>query len=255
MTQALGWRVSPQVSRRVFPMNSPVARGLDGDDLRDWTGSSTLIEAYPKYQGNFLKGNEGDQPYAGWHWGNGGAVTSAAIEKPHRSGWRPLLECEFDLAYTPLMELDYGQGRLIVCTLDLEDHVAADPAARWPGASWTTRKCQLAPRTSKVVYVGGAVGAAWLDKIGVNYQRSAEADAGAGLWLIGPDANIEAAALRASPGRRGQGLLLAACAGRGTARRHLEAGGSRFRRVAVCARVARSRGPERLRSSLAYLPG
>ena len=28
------------------------------------------------------------------------------------------------------MELDYGQGRLIVCTLDLEDHVDADPAAR-----------------------------------------------------------------------------------------------------------------------------
>ena len=28
------------------------------------------------------------------------------------------------------MELDYGQGRLIVCTLDLEDHVAQDPAAR-----------------------------------------------------------------------------------------------------------------------------
>ncbi len=80
--------------------------------------------------GDYLRGNEGDQPYAGWHWGNRGGVTSAAIEKPHRSGWRPLLECEFDLAYTPLMELDYGQGRLIVCTLDLEDHVALDPAAR-----------------------------------------------------------------------------------------------------------------------------
>ena len=123
MARALGWRVCPQVSRRVFPMNSPVTRGIDADDLRDWTGSSTLIEAYPKYVGNYLKGNEGDQPYAGWHWGNRGAVTSAAIEKPHRSGWRPLLECEFDLAYTPLMELDYGKGRLIVCTLDLEDHV------------------------------------------------------------------------------------------------------------------------------------
>ena len=35
-------------ARRVFPMDSPVARGIDADDLRDWTGSSTLIEAYPK---------------------------------------------------------------------------------------------------------------------------------------------------------------------------------------------------------------
>ena len=117
MARALGWRVCPKVARRVFPVDSPVARGMDADDLRDWTGSSDLIEAYPEYAGNYLRGNEREQPYAGWHWGNRGGVSSAAIEKPHRSGWRPLLECEFDLAYTPLMELDYGQGRVIVCTL------------------------------------------------------------------------------------------------------------------------------------------
>ncbi len=136
MAQALGWRVCPNVSRRVFPINSPLTDGIDADDLRDWTGSSTLIEAYPEYHGDYLRGNERDQPYAGWHWGNRGGVSSAAIEKPHRSGWRPLLECEFDLAYTPLMELDYGKGRLLVCTLDLEDHVALDPAAGgWPSGS------------------------------------------------------------------------------------------------------------------------
>ena len=62
-----------------------------------------------------------------------GGVSSAAIEKPHRSGWRPLLECEFDLAYTPLMEMDYARGRVILCTLDLEDHLDQDPAARPQG--------------------------------------------------------------------------------------------------------------------------
>jgi hypothetical protein len=45
------------------------------------------------------------------------------------SGWRPILEAEFDLAYTPLMELDYGKGRLVWCALDLEDYVPTDPAA------------------------------------------------------------------------------------------------------------------------------
>jgi hypothetical protein len=136
LTRALGWRVCPKVVRRVFPIPSatriphsalPIPHS---EDLRDWTGSSTLIEAYPEYVGNYLRGNEREQPYAGWHWGNRGGVSSAAIEKPHRSGWRPLLECEFDLGYTPLMELDYGKGRLIVCTLDLEDHLVQDPAAR-----------------------------------------------------------------------------------------------------------------------------
>ncbi len=96
---------------------------LDGQQHAD-RGVSDLSGRLPQ------RATRRDQPYAGWHWGNRGGVTSAAVEKPHRSGWRPLLECEFDLAYTPLMELDYGKGRLLVCTLDLEDHVALDPAAR-----------------------------------------------------------------------------------------------------------------------------
>ncbi|HWV98481.1 MAG TPA: hypothetical protein VNZ64_02195 [Candidatus Acidoferrum sp.] len=194
MTQALGWRVCPKVTRRVFPVASATVHStlstLQSDDLRDWSGSSTLIEAYPQYVGNYLRGNEREQPYAGWHWGNRGGVSSAAIEKPHRSGWRPLLECEFDLAYTPLMELDYGRGRLLVCTLDLEDHVALDPAARRIGKEIIdyALHSSLSPRVSQVLYLGGATGAAWLDKIGVSYQRADKLRTDAGLLLIGPDA-------------------------------------------------------------------
>jgi beta-galactosidase len=200
MTKVLGWRVCPKVSRYVFPIpNSPVSRGVDGDDLRDWTGSSTLIEAYPKYVGDYLRGNEGGQPYAGWHWGNRGGVSSAAIEKPHRSGWTPLLECEFDLAYTPLMELDYGKGRVIVCTLDLEDHVALDPAARLMARHVVdyALHAPLAPRVNGVVYLGDAAGTAWLDKIGVSYQRSDRMDPSAELLLVGPSAATDTATLTA----------------------------------------------------------
>ena len=211
MVESLGWRVCPKVSRYVFPTpNSPAAQGIDADDLRDWTGSSTLIEAYPKYEGDYLRGNEGGQPYAGWHWGNRGGVTSAAIEKPHRSGWTPLLECEFDLAYTPLMELDYGQGRLIVCTLDLEEHVALDPAARRMAERVMdyALHAPLVPRVSKVVYLGGSAGAAWLDKIGVVYERSDTLDASAGLVLVGPDAKVDTAALNAYLEQGGKAFFL-----------------------------------------------
>lgn len=199
MSRALGWRLCPKVSRRVFTMNSPVSCGIDAHDLQDWTGSSTLIDAYPEYAGDYLRGNEGDQPYAGWHWGNRGGVTSAAIEKPHRSGWRPLLECEFDLAYTPLMELDYGKGRLVFCSLDLEDHVVLDPAARRVAGRIVDDAINgpLSPRADKVVYLGGPAGAAWLDRVGVSYQPSAAMDTTADLWLIGPDAAIDTGALRA----------------------------------------------------------
>ncbi|HEX5482577.1 MAG TPA: beta-galactosidase [Terriglobia bacterium] len=200
MTEALGWRICPKVSRYVFPVpNSPVTRGIDTDDLRDWSGSSTLIEAYPQYAGDYLRGNEGGQPYAGWHWGNRGGVSSAAVEKPHRSGWTPLLECEFDLAYTPLMQLDYKNGQVMVCTLDLEDHVALDPAARLMAKQVMdyALHAPLAPRASRVVYLGGAEGAQWLDKVGASYQRSDTLDTSAGLLLVSPDATVSTAALDA----------------------------------------------------------
>lgn len=197
LTRALGLRVCPHVSRRVFPIGSALAADIDADDLRDWTGNSTLVEPYPRYVGEYLRGNEGAQPYAGWHWGNRGAVSSAAIEKPHRSGWRPLLECEFDLAYSPLMELDYGSGRLTLCTLDLEDHVASDPAARRVAGRMLDHVAHapLSVRAEKVTYVGGPDGAAWLDRVGVNYQRSAAIDAGTSLLLVGTDAAIDPAAI------------------------------------------------------------
>jgi beta-galactosidase len=196
MTQALGFRVCPKVTRRVFPIPSAVKHSpferLDSEDFRDWHGSSSLMDAYPEYTGNYLRGNEREQPYDGWHWGNRGGVSSAAIEKPHRSGWRPLLECEFDLAYSPLMELDCGEGRLILCTLDLEDHAGLDPAARRVAVHLLNYALHspLSPRANRVVYLGGAFGAQWLEKIGVSFESASTLNENAGLTLMGPDAVI-----------------------------------------------------------------
>jgi beta-galactosidase len=201
MTQALGFRVCPKVTRRVFPIESAIKDSslakFDAEDFRDWNGDSSLLEAYPEYTGNYLRGNEREQPYAGWHWGNRGGVSSAAVEKPHRSGWRPLLECEFDLAYSPLMELDCGKGRLILCTLDLEDHTDLDPAARTVAIRLLDYALHspLSPRANKVVYLGGASGAQWLEKIGVTFEPASTLNENAGLTLIGPDAVIDSKSL------------------------------------------------------------
>lgn len=210
MTRALGWRICPQVSRRVFPVGSARIGDLDAGDLCDWTGSSTLVEPYPKYQRIYLRGNERQQPYAGWHWGNRGGVSSAAIEKPHRSGWRPLLECEFDLAYSPLMELDYGRGRVMLCTLDLEDHVSVDPAARRLAHQIVdyAAHAPISPRSDRVVYLGGPDGEAWLDRIGVSYRRSTSLNLDASLLLIGADASVEQASLKAYLEKGGKAFFL-----------------------------------------------
>jgi beta-galactosidase len=108
------------------------------------------------------------------------------------------------------MELDYGKGRLIFCTLDLEDHMALDPAARLMARRVMdyALHAPLAPRVSKVVYVGGTAGAAWLDRIGVSFQRSGTLDASAGLVLVGQDATVDTAALNAYLAQGGKAFFL-----------------------------------------------
>lgn len=204
----LGLRVAHQISRRVYSVNSiPAFQGWNAEDLRDWNGSSTI---WPEQFESPKENVNGwaQYPRWGWHWGNRHGVSSGAVEKPHYGAWRPLLECEFDLAYSPLMELDYGRGRLILCTLDLEDHAAVDPAA----ARLARRIFQYAtestlrPRARKVVFVGGDSAA--LDALGVTYQKSAQLDPSADLVIVGGDAKLDDAALTAYLNRGGKVFFL-----------------------------------------------
>lgn len=201
-THGLGWRVSPHLSRRVFPVadNHPVVAGLDSEDLRDWRTESTLVEAYPNtiYTGTKLSPPR-HLPWYGWHWGNRGSVSSVPIEKPHRSSWRPILESEFDLAYTPLMELDYGQGRLIWCSLDLEDQIPLDPAAMQ--VAYQLISYSLTPpasvKANQVILVGSDRDAQTLDELGVIYQRREQLVPEAELTIVGPYAAINSDTLKA----------------------------------------------------------
>lgn len=126
------FRVASIVSREAFPVrpDHPVLAGLSAADLRDWRGESTLPPPTATSPApSRLSNSPGEEPMHYRRWGTLGAVSSAPVEKPHVSGWRPILHCEFDLAYTPLMELDLGSGRIVWSTLDLEDNVGLDPAA------------------------------------------------------------------------------------------------------------------------------
>jgi hypothetical protein len=197
----MGLRVAEHISRRVYPIDSnhPVVSGLDEADLRDWIGESTLLEAYPDTIQKPARLSPKNSPWYGWHWGNRGGVSSASIEKPHRTSWRPILESEFDLAYSPLMELDYGKGRLILNELDLEDHFAADA-----GAAQLVQKLVsygmnsiVSGKPDKVVLIGGDGDAKKLDNLGVIYQRAESLSQDVGLAIIGAQANVQDADLRA----------------------------------------------------------
>ncbi len=201
MQQQLGLRVAPHLTRRVFPVNPnhPVVSGLDEVDLRDWTGESTLVEAYPDTTNGGMKRSPANTPWYGWHWSNRGAVSSASVEKPHRSSWRPILESEFDLAYTPLMELDYGKGRLIWITLDLEDHLPLDAVAARLAQQIIeyATKAPLSPKADKVILIGNDADKAKLDSLGAIYQQSNSLASDAGLTVIGAGADVNDEELQA----------------------------------------------------------
>ncbi len=141
--------------------------GLTGEDFRDWNGSGTLVEPYPTYD------LTRESPF-GWHWGNRGSVSSAAIEKPHRCGWTPLLECEFDNAYSPLIERRLERGRVILCTLDLEARDGGDEPMAELMAARLVAYARMAPARAvqPAVLLGDDADGALLDRLGLAWRRT-----------------------------------------------------------------------------------
>lgn len=182
------------VQRQVFPVDdaSPVVAGLDREDLRDWRGSGTLIEAYPAT-------TSVRQIEWGWHWGNRGSVVSRSIEKPHHGGWTPLLESDFDLQYTPLMELARGRGGVIACQLDFEDNLA-DPAAMrlFDNLIGYARNRKFTPRSRRTVYLGDADGKKLPASFGLAFKAVDAIPPDAGLILVGAGAQTTRAELEAA---------------------------------------------------------
>ena len=220
LTDGLGLRVSPLQSRRVFrvPGEHPVTAGLDDADLRNWAGTGTLLEPYPDYihDERYNTMSPANTPTYGWRWGNRHTVASTAIEKPHRAGWTPILECEFDLAYTPLMELNHGAGRVVWCQLDLEDQAGVDPAARkLTGQLLDYVATAPTAKRETVTYLGGDEKRQLLDQLGLSYVPAAGGSMPAsGLLVVDPDGDIDPAAVERFAAAGNRVLVLAS---RGTA--------------------------------------
>ena len=207
MRDRLGLRVSWQLTRRGFPTlpDHPALAGLDAEALRDWAGSSRLVNPV---DASIADANSYRTPPHGWRWGARHAISSAAIEVPHRAGWRPLIACEFDSAYTPLAEVAIGSGMLTICTLDLEDHAAADPAAERLAKSILISAASVKPEPrSPVAYLGGADTAAILSTSGI-LCRKVDALPENGLVVIGADAVVDNTALDAFLRRGGKAIIL-----------------------------------------------
>ncbi len=122
--EALGFRGQDVAPRYVFPRvgNHPALAGVTADDLANWRGEGALLPV--------TSAGMRIWPWAhGPHCGNTGSVASVVIETPHKGAFTPLMECEFDLAYTPLLSWRHGKGEVIYSQLDFAGRLGAEPAA------------------------------------------------------------------------------------------------------------------------------
>lgn len=195
----LGFRTQTLVSRQVFVRDSghSALAGITNNLLHDWRGDTTMVAPYmqrpdlPQEQPSVTwLGFKNDRV---WRAGNRGMVASVVIEKPPIGNFVPLLDCGFDLQYTPLLEYSAsgGEGRIIFCQLDVTGRTQNDPAAenltiQLINDLHNTRTLHVA----SVFYDGDQTGGKLLDTLGVRYTpyqgQPLDADA---LLVVGAGAS------------------------------------------------------------------
>lgn len=212
-----GLRLARPVGRRFWPVPTqsahPVLAGLDGEDFRDWRGAGTLTDPARTMD---LERPVPVVPRWGWHLNNTGSVASAALEKPHFGRWTPLLEGDFDLAYTPLMESRVGKGLMVWCGLDLDGRTEVDPSAEILSRrllNYAAGPLPPIPPQTPATYFGGPEGEKLLTAMGLEFTKATAIPPKPGLLIIGAgDPTLSAAALDTYAKIGGRVLLLGSAA-------------------------------------------
>jgi beta-galactosidase len=143
----LGLKLTERSLRDAFiaEPGHPLLAGLRPADLVNLRGQSDLVEAYP----DVTPGTERVWPERGYKWGNRGVVSTFVFRKPHYGPFRPVLECGFDLVDSPLLESQWGGGRIVLCQVDVSSRHGADPVSTQlvnQALSWLTRRGDASSR-------------------------------------------------------------------------------------------------------------
>ncbi len=129
----LGFRVEDVVPRYVFKRvkNSPILSQITNSDLTNWRWKGILLPNSGILSPKTWKGMETSWPAPQYpcNWDTYGSVASVIIETPEKAGFTPILECEFDLAYSPLLQWKYGKGQIIFSQLDITGRIGKEPSA------------------------------------------------------------------------------------------------------------------------------
>jgi len=178
LEKRFGFRVHEYGLRKVYQRMSdhPILAGLDGENLRDWKGASTLLPSQLKYETN-------DNVYSGsptvkwcdipvtriWRCGNRGNVASVLIEKPAGGDFLPIVDGGFSLQYSPLMQYREGKGMVMFCQMDVTGRTEKDPAAERLVNNILSYVSTWKPEIRRqAIYAGEAAGKSHLEKTGVS---------------------------------------------------------------------------------------
>ena len=190
--ESIGLRIQDIVTRRAFPRDRSheALRGIETADLADWRGEPDLL---PKTKAGMKTWPLARPP----HWGNQGAVASVVIETPAHGAFTPLVDAEFDLAYSPLLEWRHGKGGVVFSQFDLTSRTDLDPVARRLAGNLVRALDQpYAVNNNKLIrYAGDEAGWDYVRALGVAAERSAAIDIATmdkqtDLLVVGPGAWI-----------------------------------------------------------------
>ena len=145
--EGFGFIPDDLMSRRVFPnvKTHPMLDGLETEDLRDWRGSPDLLPAFEREYGH-------DGPRSP-RSSNRNTVASVVLRIPETIGFTPILNAEFDLDYSPLLQFRDGSGAVWFCSLDLDERVDVDPVATRLAANLLKAAVNYTPQNTKVTVV------------------------------------------------------------------------------------------------------
>ncbi len=198
LVSRLGFRANMHGARTAFVRahKHPALRGLEPVHLRDWRGSATLVPPHLPIEG--VESTDPTWNWLGfantrvWRCGNRCAVASVLIEKPTRGNWLPIVDCEFDLQYSPLLEYREGRGRVVFCQLDVTGRTEAEPAARMICSNLLSYLAAANPLAAprRVAYLGDARGSALLDQLAVGHSTGPDAMGGNALLVVGPGGRV-----------------------------------------------------------------
>ena len=119
----VGFRHEDRTPRQAFVRmpSSPVFQGLDNALLRDWRGAGTLVSDWEYDRHSPTRRMAAGTKRA--------SVATSVIQTPHFGSFASLADCEFDLAYSPLLSWRHGKGEIVFCQFDVTRRGKDEPAA------------------------------------------------------------------------------------------------------------------------------